>query len=265
MLPEQDAHLAVAESLAATMLHLRGTEASDFARQFIALAARPVATHMAGDGESFRQALCFPVSGAAQGDFIQSVASAAPYVLLELRSGHLVCLRLADCTSSRLSLSAFLRSIERSLERLPQGASAWPGIQKSIEMIARRRVAMVDLVLEADEARFWQEFFPNGDSKLAESLFRGMSPIPSTRRRQAVAALIEIQSAHYRSAIADFITGLDQDVIKAIRASGLAPSVSQYNSYRRGERATASRRRKRSPCSATCSARRTTDQAACGG
>ena len=221
---------------------LSGVDATAFAEQFAALASRPVAAHVVGDGETFQQALCFPLGGLAQADFIQPTTSAAPYLLVEMLTGHLVCLRLADCTANRFSLSTFLRSIERPLERLPQGAAAWPGIQKSIEMMARRRVVLVDFVLKADEKHFWRECYPQGDAWLTEMLFRGLPPIAPLRRKQAVTALIDIQSAHYRAAITDFIAGLDNEVIQAIYATGQPPSLSRYNTYRRGE-ATAARYR----------------------
>lgn len=118
------------QTLASDVLFLRGMEASVFAEQFAVQAARPVAIHIAGDSESFRQALCFPVRGSVQDGFVQPAAtSAAPYLLVELHSGHVICLRLADCAASRFSLNAFLRSIERSLERLPRGITSWPGTE----------------------------------------------------------------------------------------------------------------------------------------
>ncbi len=46
--------------------------------------------------------------------------------------------------------------------------------------------------------------------------------------------MIEIQSAHYRAAINDFVAALDGEVIESIRASGLSPSITRYNAYRRG-------------------------------
>ena len=235
-------HLDLAESLAGWFIGLKGADATAFAEQFVALASRPVAAHVAGDGETFRQALCFPLGGMAQADFIQPTTSAAPYLLVEMLTGHLICLRLADCLANRFSLSAFLRSIERPLERLPQGVSAWPGIQKSIEMMVRRRVVLVDFVLQADEKHFWRECYPQGETRLAEALFRGLSPITPSRRKHGVAALINIQSAHYRAAITDFIAGLDNEVIQAICVSSQPPSLSRYNTYRRGE-ATAARYR----------------------
>lgn len=235
-------HFQLGESLAETALHLRGQDAQVFAEQFAALASRPVAVQMTGTDETYRQALCFPVAGSGQADFIKPVAGVSPCMAVELPSGHVICLRLADCASGRLSLSAFLRSIERSLERLPQGVSAWPGIQKSIEMVARRRVALVDFVLEPNESVFWNDIFSGGKSKLADDLFRGMPPTSGLGRKQAVAALIDIQSDHYRMAVNDFIDGLDANVIQAIRASGLPPTVSAYNSYRRCEPQAASYR-----------------------
>ena len=228
-------HLDLGESLAAFVLYLNGTNATAFAEQFAALASRPVAARIYGDGNIFRQALCFPLGGLAQADFIQPTTRAAPYLLVETLTGHLVCLRLADCSANRFSLSAFLRSIERPLERLPQGASAWPGIQKSIEMMVRRRVVLVDFVLQTDEKHFWRECYPQGDARLTEMLFRGLPPIAPLRRKQAVTALIDIQSAHYRAAITDFIAGLDNEVIQAICVSGQPPSLTRYNTYRRGE------------------------------
>lgn len=47
---EASAYLNIGESLAGTVLHLRGLNIEDFARQFASLAARPVAVHVAGDG-----------------------------------------------------------------------------------------------------------------------------------------------------------------------------------------------------------------------
>src|SRR3989338_10397423 len=117
-------HFSLGESLAEMALRLRGPDAQAFAEQFARHASRRVAVHIAGNGETFRQAVCFPVAGAGQGDFIQAVAGVSPSAVVELLSGHVICLRLADCMSARLSLSAFLRSIERSLERVPQGVSA---------------------------------------------------------------------------------------------------------------------------------------------
>lgn len=229
------AFLDIGESLAGTVLHLRGLDAQDFARQFASLAARPVAVHVAGDGESFRQALCFPVTGEAQGDVIQPVTSVAPHVVVELPSGHVICLRLADCASGRFSLGVFLRSIERFLERIPQETSSyWIDIQKRIEMVVRRRVVLIDFILEANETVFWKEYFPAGNSKLMEAaLFRGMPTTSATGRKQAVSALAGIQSEHYCNAVKGFIQNLDGEVIQAIRASGLPPSVSKYNTYHR--------------------------------
>lgn len=232
---EASAYLNIGESLAGTVLHLRGLNIEDFARQFASLAARPVAVHVAGDGEFFRQAVCFPVTGQAQGDAILPVVSAAPHALVELPSGHVVCLRLADCASGRFLLGAFLRSIERFLERIPQETSSyWPDIQKRIEIVTRRRVVLVDFVLEANDDVFWREYFPGGNGKLMESaLFQGMPDISAAGRKLAVSALAEIQSECYRSAVSQFIGNLNGEVIESIRASGLSPSVAKYNTYHR--------------------------------
>ena len=240
--PELNARLDLGRALASGALFLRGADAQSFAEQFAALAQRPVAAHLAGDGTSFRQALCFPVSGSAPDGLVTPAAGASPYLLVERDSGHLVCLRLADCAPGRFSPAALLRSIEASLERLSQGIAAWPGIERSIALMTRRRVVLVDFVLHADAEQFWRECYSPGEARFAEALFRGLPPIAPRHRQQAVAALVEIQSEHYRAALDGFISGLDGEVIKSIRASGLAPSASRYNAYRRGE-ASAARNR----------------------
>lgn len=135
--PRLTRHVLLAESFAESALNLRACDRSAFVDQFLSLAARPVAVTVAGNGDVFRQALCFPVNGAAQCDLIVPVANVSPHLLVELRSGHVIGLRIADGVSSRISVAAFLCSIERSLERLPQGQSAWRGIQKSIEVMQR--------------------------------------------------------------------------------------------------------------------------------
>ena len=229
--PRLTRHVLLAESFAESALNLRACDRSAFVDQFLSLAARPVAVTVAGNGDVFRQALCFPVNGAAQGDLIVPVASVSPHLLVELRSGHVIGLRIADGVSSRISVAAFLCSIERSLERLPQGQSAWRGIQKSIEVMQRRRVVLIDPLLESDEVTFWRDYFPKGDDHYSSILFQGLPHMPASGRKQVMAALIGIQSEHYRRATADFVSRLDQDVIAAIRASGLPLSVARYNSY----------------------------------
>ena len=236
------AHADLGRALAADALYLRGADVQVFAEQFATLAARPLATRVAGDGATFRQALCFPVSGLASDGFITPVPGASPYLLVELVSGHLVGLRLADCMPGRFSPAALLQRIETSLERLPQGIASWPGIERSIAMMTRRRIVLVDFVLQADATPFWREYYAQGEARLAQALFRGQQATAQRHRQPAVAALIEIQSDHYRAAIDGFIDGLDGDIVKSIRASGLAPSVARYNSYRRGE-ASAARNR----------------------
>lgn len=229
-------HFSLGEMLASETLRLRGLDAHDFAVQFATQAARPVAVHVAGNGEIFRQAVCFPVAGTGKCDFIQPVENVPPCMVVELLSGHLICLRLNDCASGQLALGAFLRSIERSLERVPQETSDyWSGIEKSIEMVTRRRVELVDFVLEANETVFWGEIFSVGTGRLTEALFRGMPPVSASGRKDAVAALRDIQSIHYRNAVTDFLDGLNGEVIQAIRASGLAPTVANYNTYQRCE------------------------------
>lgn len=229
-------HYSLGLTLAETVLYLRRQDALDFAEQFASLAARPVAVQFVGNGEIFRQAVCFPATGSGLDDFIQPVAGFSPYAMVELLSGHVTCLRLADCTSGRFSLSAFLRGIERNLESVRQEASdCWHSIQRSIEVRTKRRVVLVDFVLEANEIVFWRDIFPSGGSKLMADIFRCMPPTPALGRKQAVAALLDIQSNHYRTAVDDFIDGLDGDVIQAIRASGLSPSAATYNTYRRGD------------------------------
>lgn len=225
----------LAQSLAESALYLKGPDARAFSEQFSSLAKRPVTTRVAGDGETFRHALCFPVCGSAQGDLIHVVPGTAPLLVVELRTGHIVALRLADNTSDRLSLSTFLRGIERNLDRLPLGQSAWAGIQKSIEMMQRRRIVLLDFVLTTDAPTFWREFFPKGEAYFANSLFRGLPPTTGPGRKKAMVALLDIQSEYYRRASADFLAHLDEDVIQAVCASGRAPTVAQYNTYRRGE------------------------------
>lgn len=229
------AQLDLGQALAAGALGLRGSAAQAFTAQFAALAARPVALCLAGDGETFRQALCFPLGGSASDGSIAPAAGAPPYLLVESVTGHLFCLRLVDGAPGRFSLSALLRRIERCLERLPQGLAAWPGIEQRIAMTTRRRVALVDLELLPDAAHFWRECHAQGEARLAEALFRGLPPLPHARRKQASAALIEIQSAHYRAAMSAFIDGLDGELIAAISACRLAPSVTRYNACRQGQ------------------------------
>lgn len=240
--PPLTVHLDLGRALASDALFLRGADAQAFAEQFAALAQRPVAAHLAGDGTSFRQALCFPVSGSTPNGFVTPASGASPYLLVERDSGHLVCLRLADCAPGRFSPAALLRRIEASLERLAQGVAAWPGIERSITLMTRRRIVLVDFVLHADAEQFWRECYSLGEARFAAALFRGLPPIAPRHRQQAVAALVEIHSGHYHAALDGFISGLDGEVIKSIRASGLAPSASRYNSYRRGE-ASAARNR----------------------
>lgn len=227
--------LSLAQSLAESALFLRGLDVQTFAEQFLRLAGQPAVARVAGDGETFRQALCFPVLGTGGGDVIQPVQNMVPHLLVELRTGHLVALRLADFAAARLSLTTFLRSIERNLERLPQGQSAWASIQKSIDMMQRRRVVLFDYVLETEPATFWREYFPKGDAHFASRLFHGLPATTAPGRKKAMQALIDIQSEHYRRVSADFLSHLDEDVIQAMRASGHAPTVAQYNAYRRGE------------------------------
>ena len=219
-----------------------GADAQAFAEQFATLAARPVAARIAGDGATFRQALCFPVCGSTSDGFVTPAIGASPYLLVEMASGHLVGLRLTDCSPGRFSPAALLRRIETSLERLVQGLASWPGIERSIVLTTRRRIALVDFVLHADADQFWRECYAQGEAHLAAALFRGLPRCASKHRQQAVAALVEIQSNHYRAATKRFVDGLNAEVIKSIRASGLIPSVARYNAYQRGE-ASAARNR----------------------
>ncbi len=183
-------HVLLAESFAESALYLRGADSRAFVDQFLSLAARPAAVTVSSDGDVFRQALCFPVNGAVQGDLIVPVSNFSPHLVIELRSGHVIGLRLADGVSSRLSLTAFLRSIERSLERLPQGQSAWRGIQKSIEIMQRRRVVLIDFMLESDEEAFWQDYFPKGDEHFAKILFQGLPKMPASGRKQVMSSTV---------------------------------------------------------------------------
>jgi len=233
--PQLTARLDLGRSLASGALYLRGADAQAFAEQFAALAQRPLVAHLDGDGATFRQALCFPASGSALDGSITPAIGASPYLLVEMISGHLACLRLADCMPGRFSPAALLRRIATSLERLAQGVAAWPGIERSIALMTRRRIVLVDFVVHADADQFWRECHAQGEARLAEALFRGLPPIASRHRQQAVAALVDIQSNHYRAAINGFIDGLDGELIKSIRACGLSPSVARYNSYRGGE------------------------------
>lgn len=230
----RSAHADLALALANDTLYLRGVDAQSFADQFASLAARPVAARIAGDGATFRQALCFPVSASSADGFVTPAAGAAPYLLVEVTSNALLCLRLTDCPPGRFAPAALLRRVEASFERLAQGVASWPGIEKSIALIARQRVALVDFALEPDAARFWRECDAAGQERLGAALFRGLPRCASNHRQQAAAALIEIQSAHYRAAIDGFVAGLDGEVIESIRASGLSPSIARYNAYRRG-------------------------------
>jgi len=239
---DQTTFIGAGKDLASNALFLRGPDVVAFAEQFAALASRPLVARVAGDGETFRQALCFPIEGSTEDGIVQPVSGIAPNLLVEMFSGHVICLRLADCKTNRLSIRSFLRSIECSLERLPKGKSAWPGIQKSIEMLARRRVVLVDFVLHPDETYFWRECYAQGEARTETSLFRGLPSISQSRRKPAITALMEIQSVSYRAALSVFIQGLNQEIICAIRSSGLPTSVAQYNVYQRGE-ATAARYR----------------------
>ena len=155
--PGPSAHLDLGRSLASGALFLRGADAQAFAEQFAALAERPVATRLAGDEVTFRQALCFPVSGSTIDGFVTSAIGAPPCLLVEMVSGHLVGLRLTDCAPGRFSPAALLRRIETSLERLAQGVAAWPGIERSIALTTRRRIVLVDFVVHADADQFWRE------------------------------------------------------------------------------------------------------------
>jgi hypothetical protein len=228
-------HFSLGESLAARSLYLRGADALAFAEQFAAQAARPVAVRLEGDDVSFRQAVCFPVRGMEQTDLLLPVPGVAPCLVIELPAGHLIGLRLTDVSAGRFSLSALLQSIERYLDRLPQGVAAWPGIQKTIEMATCRQLHLINFVLEADAATFWKKDFPKGQDSLAELIFRGIPPTSGLGRKQAIVALRDIQSAHYRSAVEQFIEHLDVEIVRAMRACCLAPTLSQYNTYLRGE------------------------------
>ncbi len=81
-------HVLLAESFAESALYLRGADSRAFVDQFLSLAARPAAVTVSSDGDVFRQALCFPVNGAVQGDLIVPVSNFSPHLVIELRSGH---------------------------------------------------------------------------------------------------------------------------------------------------------------------------------
>lgn len=110
-------HSLQAVTLAESALHLRGPDVPAFVEQFLSYTAKPPVLRIAGDGKIFRQALCFPVLGTVpQTDAIIPFPGLPPHLLIELGSGHIIGFRINDSTPSRLSLSVFMKSIERYLD-----------------------------------------------------------------------------------------------------------------------------------------------------
>lgn len=180
----------------------------------------------------FRQALCFPVWGMAPDtSTVIPFPGLPPHLLIELGSGHVIGFRINDATPNRLSLTAFMQSIERYLDLLmKRGSYSWDGIQQMIEGTQRKRIKLFDFVLQDDTTVYWSEYFPQGAVRLTSNVLRGL-PFTDPGRKKVIAALFEIHSAHYRHACADFMNGLNKDRIKAICVSGLSPHLSRYNSF----------------------------------
>lgn len=223
---------ATARTLAESDLRLRGEEARAFIEQFSTQAATPAVVRIDGAGKAYRQALCFPVLGTVPNtDTIKPFPGIPPHLLVELPSGHIIGFRLDDVMSLRLSLTAFMSSIERYLDLLMQRDSyRWSDIQRMIEGQQRQRIKLFDFVLEEKPEAFWQDYFPQGATRLANQVLRGV-PFTDAGRRKVIAALFDIHSGHYRQNCADFLAHLDTDRIKAILLSKLAPKLSIYNQF----------------------------------
>jgi len=223
----------IACALAESALRLRGEEAEAFIEQFCAQAATPVLARIAGDGKAYRQALCFPVAGAVPNtDAIKPFPGLPPHLLVELPSGHVIGFRLNDVMPLRLSLTAFMSSIERYLDLLTQRDSyRWSDIQHMIEGQQRQRTNLFNFVLEDDPDVFWREYFQQGATRLATQALHGI-PFTDAGRRKVIAALFDIHTQHYRQICADFLGHLDTDRIKAILLSKLTPQISTYNSFK---------------------------------
>lgn len=223
---------SLAKSLAESALHLRGPDVTAFTEQFLCYAEKASIVRIAGDGKAFRQALCFPVSGAvSQTDTIIPFPGLPPHLLIELGSGHIIGFRINDSTPSRLSISVFMKSIDRYLDHLiTRDSFSWVGIQQMIEGAQRQRIKLFDFVLHDDPAVFWSEYFPQGAARLTNNALRGFQSTDAGRK-QVIAALLGIHSGHYRNACTGFLDRLDKDRIKAICVSGLTPHISKYNSF----------------------------------
>lgn len=228
---------ALARSLAESVLRLRGQEMQAFVEQFIAQASTPSARRIPGDNQMFNQALCFPVVGlprtkATPEDIFAPYPGLVPHMIIELTSGHLLgCRFCAAKTPAKLSVNAFLETISRQLEALrKRGKSAWSGIQHMIEGQQRLRVTFFDYVLDRDPAVFWEDYFPQGATRMARQALCG---IPSTDpgRKKIIASLRSIHSNHYEEACTDFLDRLDGERIQAMRLAHLVPHLSQYNTY----------------------------------
>ncbi len=224
--------LAIARALAEFDLRLRGEEAEAFIDQFCTQAATPAVARINGAGKAYRQALCFPVAGTVPNtDSIKPFPGMPPHALIELPSGHILGFQLNDVMPNKLSLSAFISSIERYLELLMQrDAYRWSAIQQMIEGQQRQRIKLFDFVLEDGPEVFWQEYFRQGATRLANQALRGV-PFTDAGRKKVIKALFDIHSQHYRKICADFLHHLDTDRVKAILLSNLPPKISTYNQF----------------------------------
>jgi len=226
--------LQSARLLATSVLRLSGADVGTFAEQFAVQASRPIAAWLDGDGDTFRQAVCFPVGGLVRGDCILTMNGHPLCVLIELSSRQLICLRFLDASVPQFSLAAFLRNLGHFLERLQQGTTAWYGIEKTIGIMTHRRVLLLDIALEADPQQFWRDHFSKGKDILASQLFQGMPPLPYQGRKQAVEALIACQTNLYSTVLEKFLGGLETKILKALHGSKKTLTVSGYNTYLRG-------------------------------
>ena len=225
-------HFGPAVALANDVLHLRGVNSEIFVEQFGACATCSTTVRVGGDGRTFRQALCFPVFGPVSAAGLVSPYRKLPsHLVIELMSGHVIGFRLNDMTPRQLSLVSFMDNMARFLDLLmTRDVNSWSHIEQMIEGVQRKRIKLFDFDLTGNPEIFWSDYFPQGEVRLTHRALNGL-PSPGSGRQWVGEALAKIHSAHFQNACTEFADHLDTERIKAICVSGLAPKLSQYNSF----------------------------------
>ena len=199
-----------------------------FSAQFVNHAFLTVAIRITGDGEHFRQAVCFPVLGEAQGDVVFAVPNYSPFLLVELPSGLIIAMQVTPSFENVVSINALMKKMSRYIARSLPNKHEWSGISKALWQTIRCRIYLFDFKLIAQESVFWNEAFPSGSKRLADYLWSGLSVMPPESRVRVLKGAIAKQTEHYRQALEGFIDHLDSEVIAALRVGG-TPCVTGYN------------------------------------